>query len=128
MILCPTCHNLIHGEAIHLVSCIRKNAVPSKRFWGSAELEERAKRLVQIIVKSFIEDLPEGAEISAPLTFTVSAKVKRDLQLLQSDLGLSSMEKTLAYCANYTLENRGIKNEQNAPMWFLPASKPRKGF
>lgn len=123
VILCPTCHNLIHAQALHLVSCIRKNTVPEKRFWRSAELEEKAASLVQIIVRAFLEPLPTDVQVDIPLTLTVDAKLKADLQLLQLDLGMSSMEKTIRYCVTSMLERKGIKNDNQAPMWFLPRSE-----
>ena len=126
VILCPTCHNLIHAHALHLVSCIRKNATPTKRFWRSERLESNAQRLVQLIVEAFLKPLPTETAIDIPLTFSVSPELKADLQLLQADLGLSSMEKTLVHCVKFTLQQKGIKNEQKPSMWFLPASNSRK--
>ena len=122
VILCPTCHNLIHAQALHLVSCIRKNTTPVKRFWRSAGLEDRAAGLVQTIVRAFLEPLPTDVQVDIPLTLTVDAQLKADLQLLQLDLGLSSMEKTIRYCVTSMLERKGIKNDKQAPMWFLPGS------
>ena len=122
VILCPTCHNLIHAQALHLVSCIRKNTTPVKRFWRSAGLEDRAAGLVQTIVRAFLEPLPTDVQVDIPLTLTVDAQLQAALQLLHLHLGLSSMEKTIRYCVTSMLERKGIKNDKQAPMWFLPGS------
>ena len=78
--------------------------------------------MVQTIVRAFLEPLPTDVQVDIPLTLTVDAQLKADLQLLQLDLGLSSMEKTIRYCVTSMLERKGIKNDKQAPMWFLRGS------
>lgn len=75
---------------------------------------------VQVIVKAFLDPLPTEVAIDIPLILSVDAQTKSDLQLLQVDLGFSSMEKTLRYCVNFTLKNKGVKNEQKSALWFMP--------
>lgn len=125
VILCPSCHNTIHGHALHLTAAIRNNSSTTKQFWNDARLEKNAEPLVLKIVQAFIQPLPEGVEIDIPLTFIVDSKTKKELQILQRDLGLSSMEKTINYCVQSTLKQKGVSSEKPTNMWFLPASGPR---
>ncbi len=127
--LCSSCHNILHSNAKHLVSCIKGNRKPSKTFWRDADEEIAAQPLVQLIVKAFITEPLGDPNLEHPLTFNVPTSVLRDLKKLQSDLGASSMEKTLVYCVSYVLKSRGIKNAKaTLPMWHLPVSQQGKDF
>ncbi len=126
--LCPTCHNAIHANAVFLVSQIRRNVIrKSKKFWRSPEEELRASKFLEILVRALLS--PILAERKHLLSTSVSTSVFEEFKLLQLDIGASSMEKTLHYCIQSALNNKGISNvsrtvQKESSMWFLhkPAS------
>lgn len=124
IILCPTCHNSLHAHGVFLVAQIRQNKIrPPKRFWKSPEDEERAQPYLEILVRALVTPLPEGFERDHLVNTTVKTSRFEDLKMLQLDCGLSSMEKTLAYCIAFTLKNKGItnvgKSKTESQLWFL---------
>ncbi len=127
IILCPTDHNAIHAHAVHMVSKIRnpRKQRELKQFWRSPDDEDRAQPYLQILVRSLIEPLPEGVTRQHLLSTSVETPVFEDMKMLQTDLGLTSMEATLNYCIALTLKHRGITNgdrktnNTDADTWFI---------
>lgn len=123
IILCPTCHNSIHGHAVFLTSQIRRGKIRKpKRFWNNPEDEDRARPYLELLVQSLVTPLPEGFERDHLVSLTVPTTVFEDMKMLQTDLGLSSMEKTVAHCINYTLRSKGLVNvgqSKELKLWFL---------
>lgn len=125
IILCSSCHNILHANALYLVSCIRnpKRERRAEGFWPTAEQEENAKRWVETLVQAFLTDVPNADTLEHLVSTNLSGKDWQLFKILARDLG-TSQEKALEYCIKFTLAKKGIKNEQTRPdMWFLPVSK-----
>lgn len=126
IILCPTDHNALHANAVYLISKIRRPNVkrPSKFFWRSPEDEDRAQPYLEILVRALLAPIPRGVTRQHLLSTSVDTPVFEDMKMLQADLGLSSMESTLAYCIAQTLKIKGINNVErksnaSSAEWFL---------
>lgn len=114
IILCPTDHNALHANALALISRIRnpKRKLDQKQFWRIPDDEDRAQPYLQILVRALLAPTPEGVTRKHLLSTSVDTPVFESMKMLQTDLGLSSMEKTINYCIESTLAQRGIGNEQ----------------
>lgn len=124
--LCPTCHNLLHANALSIVAQIRRNGKgPGKTFFKPEE-NDRAQPYLRILVEALVRPLTE--ERQHTLTTTVPTSLFEELKILQQEMGLSSMEKTLALCMQYTISNLGVRHEEKKTnrgdsMWFLHVPK-----
>lgn len=127
IILCPTDHNSLHANAVFLISKIKNPAKKreAKQFWRTADDEERALPYLQILVQALLAPIPEGVTRQHLLSTSVETPTFESLKMLQTELGLSSMQKALDYCIALTLAQKGINNENrkasNAKQneWFL---------
>lgn len=121
VILCPNDHNTIHAQALHVVSQIRNPTKEKrkKKFWRTVEHEKRALPLVQLIVIAFLEENTQGVHT---LKVSLPTPEFREFKLLAKDLN-RSQEQTVLFCIQFTLKNRGIKNESS--LWFMPKSRKR---
>lgn len=125
IILCSSCHNILHANALYVVSCIRnpKRTRRTSSFWGSPEEEQNAKRWVEVLVTAFLTDVPNTDSLEHLVSTNLSSKDWNLFKILAKDLG-TSQEKALEYCIKYTLNKKGIKHETTKPeLWFLPVSK-----
>lgn len=126
VVLCPSCHNCLHANALGVISKIKGNKKSLKSYWKTSELEERAKPYLQVLVKALLMPLPDKVKRKHQLTAQVSTEVFMMLKHLQKDLGLSSMEKTVLYCVHEILREKGIDNEaykkQRTEMWYMHLS------
>lgn len=126
IILCSSCHNILHANALYIVSCIRnpKRKRREGSFWSTPEEERRAQRWVEILVEAFLTDVPNSDTLEHPVGTLLSNEDWQLFKILAKDLG-TSQEKALEYCIKYTLAKKGIKHEQTSTqLWFLPVSKP----
>jgi hypothetical protein len=126
IILCSSCHNILHANANYVVSKMRNPTRPSKEFWPSPVERQRAEPWLQILVSALATPNETAA---ANTEHIVSVKLKGDMfqlfKLLASDLGCSQ-EKAVEYCIKYVLDKKGLTSEKTKPeLWFLPVSKPR---
>lgn len=125
IILCSSCHNILHANALYVVSCI-KNPKRKRRtlgFWSSPEEEARARPWIEVLVKAFLTDVPNSDSLEHPVSALLSHKDWQLFKILAKDLG-TSQEKALEYCIKFTLAKKGIKHEQTSTeLWFLPVSK-----
>lgn len=125
IILCSSCHNILHANAVYVVSCIR-NPKRKRRdfgFWSTPEEEQRAKRWVEVLVQAFLTDVPNTDTLEHLVSTTLSNKDWQLFKVLAKDLG-TSQENALEYCIKYTLAKKGIKHETTSTeLWFLPVSK-----
>jgi len=127
ILLCATCHNAIHSQALYLVSKINnpKRANNNKRFWRNDLEEQRAEEFLRILVQALITPIPEELEREHLLSINVPTELFQQFKLLQQDLGLSSQEKVLLYCIRQTIKNRGLENvctkskKSTTQEWFL---------
>lgn len=131
IILCSSCHNILHAHASYVVSCIRnpKRDRRTTSFWATPEQEQRASRWVEVLVQAFLTDVPNPDSLEHIVSTNLSHDDWQLFKVLAKDLG-TSQEKALEYCIKFTLAKKGIKNESkgNSELWFLPVSKPRALF
>lgn len=130
--LCPTCHNSLHAHALFSVSQIRTNKIRKpKQFWPRPEQEVRVRPYLEILVKALLLPIPPGVERQHQVATSVSTVTFEGLKLLQLDLGLSSLQKTLDYCIQSALTSKGLSNvsrktkQNSSAMWFLQQSGKR---
>ncbi len=127
IILCPTDHNALHAHALFIISKIKhpRKQRPPKQFWRLPEDEDRANPYLEILVQALLAPIPDGVVRQHLLSTSVDTPVFEDMKMLQADLGLSSMEKTIDYCIAFTLNQRGVLNNENRKQnvqqseWFL---------
>ena len=110
--LCPTCHNNVHSQASYIIANIKNfNKQKEKKvFWKTAELEERARPLVRLLVEYFLEPVEDGSGRYI-ISVETTTKVARLLKLLKSDIeGCSSISSVVLYCIHYVANVRGLEN------------------
>jgi hypothetical protein len=122
--LCGSCHNILHANALYVVSRLKNPKRAAETFWNSEALRERADRWLKILVEALVTPNEERASITEHLIGTkLSAEDFRLFKILARDLGCSQ-ENAVAYCVKYVLQKRGFKNEKTKPeLWFLPVPK-----
>ena len=124
--LCPTCHNLLHANAVALVAQIRNNRTGTvKNFFVNPDDNSRAQPYLKILVIALIGTSQE--ERRHTVTASIPTDIFFDLKILQQDLGLSSLEKTMEFCIVHTLNAKGVRNEKKklreSSMWFMHVPK-----
>lgn len=122
IILCSNCHNILHANAVYLVSKLRNPKKPSKSFWKNEDCARRADVWLRILVTALQTPVntPDSVE------HLVGAKLRGDdfqrFKLLASNLGCSQ-EKAVEFCIKFTLQAKGVKHDQTkTKLWFLPVS------
>lgn len=124
IILCSSCHNILHANASYLVSRMRNSKRPPKTFWSSEAKARRAEKWLTILVAALQTPVDNADAVEHP----VGAMLKGDdfqlFKILAANLGCSQ-EKAVEYCIKYTMQAKGIKHETTKPqLWFVPVSKP----
>jgi hypothetical protein len=130
IILCSGCHNILHANALYLVSCIN-NPKRKKRtlgFWSSLSEERRAEPWLQILVQALLLPVENPEEVGHPVGAVLTDAEFQMFKVLAKDLGCSQTN-AVRYCINNMIEKKGLKHGQAAaPMWFLPLSGQRKNL
>jgi len=103
------------------------NKKPLRQFWSDVEAEKRAQQYLEVLVRAMMS--PPVCEREHLLSASVSTTAFEEFKILQQDLGLSSHEKTVEYCIQFTLNNKGLKNvlskgvQTKDQLWFLPVPR-----
>lgn len=124
IILCSTCHNVLHANAVFLCSQIRQNKRRDpKTFWKNGEDYDRAQPFLEVLVQALLKPTSEGGREHL-LSVTINTGLFERVKLLQLDIGATSLERTLLYCVKHTLASKGIpENEKenfgSSSLWFL---------
>lgn len=87
IILCPTCHNLLHSWAYHLIS---KNPKGIKQFFVDSGQIDRAQPYLRILTESLLKPIPEGTK--HPIQFRISDGDYQLFKMLCSDMNKSQIE------------------------------------
>lgn len=124
IVLCSSCHNILHANALYLVSCLRNPKRQKKEFWKNETERHNAQPWLQILVSALVNPVPGAAEQTEHLVgCSLNMENFRQFKLLANDLGCSQ-EKAVEYCIKYVLTKKGLTNEKTKPdLWFLPVSK-----
>jgi hypothetical protein len=127
IILCSSCHNLLHANAVHVMARIRnpqKN--PPKRFWATPDQASRADRWLKTLVAALSLPVDNPDSVGHLVGAKLNGSDFQLFKILAKNLGCSQ-EKAVEYCIRYTLTSQGIKNDQQTKneLWFLPSSKSR---
>lgn len=123
--LCGGCHTTLHAHALWIVAKVRNSKLPSKQFWASDEVENRAKKWLQILVSALSLPIAPGYVAQHPLNLSVNTEFLERIRLLQQDLGVSSMEKTIRYALEKLITERGLANvststqKPRSDLWFM---------
>jgi len=109
-----------------------KNKKPLKVFWSSLEQERNAQPYLQVLVKALILPVKNPEAVQRPVHFKMDSAAYEQLKLLQAELGLPSIEKTILSSIKHLSELRGISNgtkEKTAGvsnLWFMRGSEQHK--
>lgn len=126
IILCPSCHDVLHANALHVLARIRNPKLPVKAFWKNVKEEENAQRWLQILVSAFLQ--PIVGDIKHLVSCSLETEDFRLFKELAGQLGCSQ-EHAVEYCIKLTLAHKGIQREKAMPeLWFVPVSKPGKSI
>lgn len=130
IILCSSCHNILHANAVYVVSQIKNPSKkkPAKSFWKTFEEEAAARPWLEILVRALIEGTNQ--EVEHLISLKVPHEYWEDFKTLARDLGASQTD-ALLYCIKYTLAKKGTKHDlqtTTSELWFLPVSGSRKEF
>lgn len=126
--LCGNCHTVLHANAVAVQASLRRGSKKKtvRQFWPNAEQEERAAPYLEILVKALMLPIAEGYTGQHPIQLTVDTETYELIKLLQSDLGVSSIVKTIVHSIKYTLSERGLGNVatsrkagQESKLWFM---------
>lgn len=126
IILCSSCHNILHANALHVKSKLANPKLESKQFWLKEEDRLRAEPWLQILVRSLVcVDIDRAGLTEHKVGTTLDRDTFILFKMLAADLGCSQ-EKAVDYCIKHVLTKRGLKNDKTKPdLWFLPVSEPR---
>lgn len=110
------CHTTLHAKANAVISRLsggRKKPVGD--FWTDPETERRAEPWLKILIEAMLNPpvVPGQKEILLPM-IKVDVDTRFALELLKRDTpGMTNMSQVLRFCIEYTLRNKGIKNENS---------------
>lgn len=108
------CHTTLHAKADAIVSKLngnRKGDIPN--YWPHAASEQRAQTWLNILVDALMNPIVtnDRKEILLPM-IKVDTETRLQLDCLKRDLpGITNMSQVLRYCIDYTLKNKGLKND-----------------
>lgn len=124
IILCGGCHDILHANAVYIVSRMRNHKRPVKAFWNSDDERQRAEPWLQILVQALVTPNEEAAQITEhPVGTSLSAQDFQSFKLLAKDLGCSQ-DNAVAYCIKYMLKKRGFDNgKASSELWFVSVPK-----
>lgn len=115
--VCGDCHTSLHSNALGVVAQInkpRKSNAPHKTYWANPADQQRAKHWLQILVQALLlPPISVGDKKTLLPMIAVDSSTRQQLSLMQKDLqGVTNLEQLLLFCINYTLKNRGYKNDK----------------
>lgn len=124
IILCSSCHNILHANALYIVSRLRNPKRPPKEFWKTEAERINAQPWLQILVNALVNPAVGSASQTEHLVgCSLDTEHFQMFKLLANDLGCSQ-ENAVEYCIKYVLTKRGLKSEKTKPdLWFLPVPK-----
>ncbi len=127
--LCSSCHTILHANAVALQARLKGSKKVVRRFWVDAEQERRAAPYLEILVKALMLPIAEGYTAQHPIHLSVDTNFYELIKLLQSDLGVSSIQKTIHMSIQHTLSERGLGNVarsreagESSKLWFMRRS------
>lgn len=127
--LCGNCHTVLHANGVAVQARLRGSKTPVREFWPDEATRKRAAPYLEILVKALMLPIAEGYTGQHPIQLTVDTETYELIKLLQSDLGSSSIVKTIVHSIQYTLSERGLGNVaasrkagQRSKLWFVRGS------
>lgn len=114
--LCGDCHTNLHSHASGVAALVRNNGkVNNKTYWPNPADEHRAKHWLQVLVQALLlPPIAVGDKKTLLPMISVDASTRQQIELLKKDLpGITNLEQLLLFCINYTLKNRGYKNDKD---------------
>ena len=129
IILCSSCHNILHANALYVVSRVRnpKRQARLASFWPTDKEERRAAPWLEILVQALLAPVEHPELVGHPVGLSLDEEEFRLFKLLAKDLGCSQ-ENALRYCIHKVLETRGLKNgkkQVQSQLWFMPVPGKR---
>lgn len=109
------CHTALHAKASATVSRLNgKKKQPVGEYWENPEVEHNAEVWLGILVNSMLNPQidPSQKTILLP-SIIVDLETRHALELLKRDSpGITSMSQVLRFCIEYTLNRKGLKNNE----------------
>lgn len=111
--LCGNCHTTLHAHGLAIAARAKGSKRHVNQFWPSPEQEDNALPLLKVLVTALLN--PDNKS-RIPFQLSFDPYLYNALKVLKSDLGLSSLEKTLKYCLIQALHEKGLSHvyEENA--------------
>jgi hypothetical protein len=111
--LCASHHDILHACALSVLAAKKKNSKISKQFWKTEQEERNAQPLLNVLLQSLqLNKDSKEAQNRNIVSINLNQMLKQSLKLLSKDLNLSQ-DKALIYSLIYTLNQKGILNEEN---------------
>lgn len=122
--LCGDCHTVLHSHALAMASAIRRGKrIKNPTRWLKPEDEERAKPFLEVLVRSLLMPIPEGFDRTHLVQTSVPTATYEALHALKLDQGLGSLERTLVYCIERSIDlGSSHVHQTKTGLWFLPIS------
>lgn len=117
--LCGDCHTQLHAAALNIISRINTGKTRVKPFWSNPEDSARADPYLKILVEALIKE-KQNPNREFIINASVNKEVWQHLKLIQADLNLSSIEKTLEFCIQFTANSRGLNTitKEKPKLWY----------
>ncbi len=123
IILCSSCHNILHANALFIISRMRNPKRPAKTFWSTEREASRAEKWLRILVTALLTPVDNADAVEHPVGTKLKGADFQLFKILASNLGCSQ-EKAVEFCIKYTMQAKGIKNETKPKLWFMSLPKP----
>lgn len=108
------CHTTLHAKANAVISRLAgRRKEPVGNFWADPRAEQMAETWLKILVDAMMNPpvVAGQKEILLPM-IKVDVNTRFAMELLKRDTpGMTNMSQVLRYCIEYTLRNKGIKDE-----------------
>lgn len=109
------CHTALHAKGSAIVSALKGNRkAPIGQFWSDPVHESNADPWLSILVEAMLNPpiAPEDKMTLLP-AISVDGETRNALELLKRDTpGITNIADTLRFCIEYTIRNKGLKNEK----------------
>jgi hypothetical protein len=111
--LCASHHDILHAHALAIIAAKKRNKKIEKQFWKTEQEEQNAQPLLNVLLQSLqLNKDSTEAQNRNIVSANLNLLLKQSLKLLAKDLKMSQ-DKALTFSLIYTLNQKGILNEEN---------------
>lgn len=113
VLLCASCHNDLHNQALSILSFKDGKCKKVRHIFKDEQSLERAKPLISAIVLAAQNN---SKKETVKIQLELPTDIYSQLKFIQKDTGKSSLIKTLVYCIQYTY-SRNCNNVSTNKIW-----------